>query len=158
MADIGHRIYHIFFSNSKNNYSSSVEGSQWKETERKSRVAGDTSDNIAFSASGVIVHDLKANQVINFPNIITNIGNSYNPHIGVFNFDRAGTYVFFISILGEYQSHVRTALVKDNVQIIHTHTPAVSNEYAGASNMAVVHLRVDFVGQGIGFRNKSESE
>ena len=63
---------------------------------------------VAFLATlSVHAKNLGVNQIIAFDNVITNVGNAYNSHAGVFIAPVSGIYVFSTSILSikNNQSH-----------------------------------------------------
>ena len=77
------------------------------KTNRKRQVENETP--VAFLATlSVHAENLGANQNIAFDNVITNVGNAYNSHAGVFIAPVSGIYVFSTFILSyrSSQSHV----------------------------------------------------
>ncbi|XP_060579446.1 uncharacterized protein LOC132736352 [Ruditapes philippinarum] len=72
---------------------------------RRSMISRQTSlqSNIAFTAgvSAYNLHNLGNHQTIIFDHVITNIGNAYHPHTGIFNAPVKGAYVITLTMTVE---------------------------------------------------------
>nr|XP_022292089.1 uncharacterized protein LOC111103253 isoform X3 [Crassostrea virginica] len=89
--------------------------------------AGVTSQSTSWS-SGTLV----------FPNVITNVGNGYNPSDGVFTAPRAGVYVFFVNVQGYNSQSIYVDIVLNGASKVRT--MAYTNYDAGP-NLAVLSLQ-----------------
>jgi len=81
------------------------------------------------------------NQTIAFDRVVTNVGNAYNPHVGVVTAPVSGIYVFSVSLLSYpgHKTHYQLYKNNDFVSNIYLHTPSAS-DYETTSQTAVLQL------------------
>jgi hypothetical protein len=94
---------------------------------------------IAFTAR--LVHDITPvgpGQSINFDRIVTNIGNGYNPHGGVFTARVPGVYIFAVTVMSLPSHYITVEMVKDGSELCYTR--AEREDYDSATCVATVHL------------------
>jgi len=101
-----------------------------------------TETPVAFFATltSHIVH-AGQNQIIAFDRVVTNVGNTYNPHVGAFTAPASGIYVFSVSLLS-YPGHTtHYQLMKNNdfISIIYLQTPS-AGQYESTSQTVVLQL------------------
>lgn len=84
-------------------------------------------------------HDLHSNAVIQFDDVVTNIGSSYNP-TGMFVCNRPGVYVFFTYILALQGFRIQVEVVKNNRIVANAHAPYMNGENGSGSNMVILNL------------------
>ncbi|KAL4222584.1 hypothetical protein ACF0H5_018625 [Mactra antiquata] len=90
-----------------------------KQHIERSTTKRQTGTEIGFSAR-VPEHlkNLAPHQPIVFGDVMTNLGNYYNPSSGVFFVPVTGTYLFFVNILSEVDNSIETELVVDGATLI----------------------------------------
>jgi hypothetical protein len=96
---------------------------------------------IAFTA--VLVTDathLGHQQPIIFNTTLTNIGNAYNRHDGMFTAPVAGTYQFVLSIMATFGGEVQTELALNGQRIIMTFSHGSSGRNDQGCNAAILSL------------------
>jgi len=96
------------------------------------------------------------NQTIAFDRVVTNVGNAYNPHVGVFNAPVTGIYVFSVSLLS-YPGHTtgyRLYKNDDFLSNIYLQTPG-AGQYESTSQTAVLQLNK---GDDVTLRNMKSDE
>ncbi|KAK7474368.1 hypothetical protein BaRGS_00034416 [Batillaria attramentaria] len=76
-----------------------------------------------------------------FDAVVTNIGNGYNPHTGVFIAPYNGIYAFFFSIMNHGSSALHVAIEKTGTVLASTYAQGISSTYDKASVMATVSLQ-----------------
>nr|KAG5690059.1 hypothetical protein BaRGS_016367 [Batillaria attramentaria] len=76
-----------------------------------------------------------------FDAVVTNIGNGYNPHTGVFTAPYNGIYAFFFSIMNHGSSALHVAIEKTGTVLASTYAQGISSTYDKASVMATVSLQ-----------------
>lgn len=81
-----------------------------------------------------------AHQNIVFDNVVTNKGDAYNPHHGIFVAPVTGTYVFTPTILAYNNAEVWCDLVVNNVAVARTYARGTDNRHDQGSITAVVSL------------------
>ena len=101
-----------------------------------------TETPVAFFAtlSSHILHEGQ-NQPIAFDRVVTNVGNAYNPHVGLFAAPVSGIYVFSVSLLS-YPGHTtHYDFFKNNefISAIYLHTPG-AGQYESTSQTVVLQL------------------
>ena len=96
---------------------------------------------VAFHATlKTSVQHVGVQQMVHFDNVITNIGNAYNPHFGAFVAPVSGVYVFHTTITG-YGHHVlHVSIVKNNGSVASFYIRGVESSFGNGSAMAVLHL------------------
>ncbi|KAL4222583.1 Complement C1q-like protein 2 [Mactra antiquata] len=85
------------------------------------------------------VKNLTAHQPIKFGNVITNIGNYYNPTSGMFFVPVTGTYLFYVNILSEANNNIETELVQDGSSLAEIYSGAGKFHGAG-SNFVIANV------------------
>jgi len=96
------------------------------------------------------------NQTIVFDRVVTNVGNAYNSHVGVFTAPVSGIYVFSVSLLG-YPGHTNVyELYKNDVLLsnIFLWTPVIG-QYESTSQTSVLQLNK---GDDVTLRNRFVDE
>ncbi|XP_060557323.1 complement C1q tumor necrosis factor-related protein 2-like, partial [Ruditapes philippinarum] len=73
------------------------------------------SPNIAFHAKNVKNNNPTAGYTIVFPDILLNLGDSYNTDTGVFTVPLGGIYLFTVQLCYDQSKYIDTGLVVDNV-------------------------------------------
>jgi hypothetical protein len=97
-------------------------------------------DVVAFTARlSPYMTTLGTNQAILFNNVLTNIGNAYHLHGGIFTTPVAGVYVFFVTIMSNPSKVLSVAIVKNDSDICKAY--GALNEGSG-SCLTTVHLAV----------------
>ncbi|BFZ22933.1 hypothetical protein BsWGS_25972 [Bradybaena similaris] len=76
---------------------------------------------VGFSASLNEITSFPPGQTVKYPNVITNVGNHYDPLTGVFKAPRTGYYLFHISALTNYDSQFWFQLIHNGVSRISIH-------------------------------------
>jgi hypothetical protein len=74
---------------------------------------------IAFTVC--LSHDITPvgpGQIINFDHIVTNIGNSYNPHGGLFTARVPGVYLFSVTAMALPNQYINVEVVKNDVRLV----------------------------------------
>lgn len=81
-------------------------------------------------------------QTIIFDRVVTNIGNHYHPHSGIFITIVAGVFVFFFDLRALDHALLAAEIVKDGSTLVVTYTisPDVTYLHRAESNMTIVHL------------------
>lgn len=98
---------------------------------------------IAFTATNSKdIEHLGNHQTIVFDRVVTNIGNQYHQHSGIFTTTVSGVYVFFFDLRARQNAELYGALVKDGTTLVvaYAYAPNVSHHHRSESNMAVTHL------------------
>jgi hypothetical protein len=101
-------------------------------------------DVVAFYA--YLTHKItspSAHDVLTFDTTITNIGNAYHQHSGIFIAPRAGTYVFTWSFRIQNDAHMSTELVVNNVAVGVVYFDATNGVGGNKAGTAVVHVQED---------------
>ncbi|OWF50186.1 Complement C1q-like protein 4 [Mizuhopecten yessoensis] len=96
--------------------------------------------NVMFSAQ--LTHTLSrvaVKQGIVFDSPVTNVGDCYSGHTGVFTCCKAGTYVFYWSIYTTGTHYVQTELMK-NTSSIAINRSGDANNYSTGTMMVLLHL------------------
>jgi len=92
------------------------------------------------------VVNLGENQVIEFSNVVTNVGNLYRKTTGEFYCDLPGTYVFHVHILANPHRNVYAVLTKNRAIVSYIYAASLDSSYSHGSNTAILQLnRDDFV-------------
>ena len=101
----------------------------------------DESTRIAFTA-GVSSSSTTWNSgTLVFPNVITNVGNGYNPSDGVFTAPRAGLYVFFVNIQS-YTNEDYVYILLNGSKKVQAHAETDnSGSYQAGPNVSVLNLQ-----------------
>jgi len=97
-----------------------------------------------------------ANQPVVFDRVVTNVGNAYNPHVGVFTAPVSGIYVFSVSLLN-YPGHTTNYHLNKNndvISAIYLHAPDAGHHEA-TSQTVVLQLTK---GDDVTLRNMSPDE
>lgn len=101
--------------------------------------------NIAFDA--MLSHDYvhgDQQAVLKFDNVLTNVGNAYNPSTGIFTAPTDGTYLFNWSIRTGYLASIVTKLMVNGKMVQATHTDSSldqANQFdAHSSKTAILTL------------------
>jgi len=84
-----------------------------------------------------------ANQTIAFDRVITNAGDSYNPHFGAFIAPVSGIYVFSVSLLS-CPGHTTAYMIYKNdvlISYIYLMTEPGTSQYESTSQTAVLQLQ-----------------
>ena len=77
-----------------------------------------------------------------FPNVITNVGNGYNPSDGVFTAPRAGVYVFFVNVQSYNGKPIYVDIVMNGSRKVKTMAYESSSSKSNAGpNLAVLSLQ-----------------
>lgn len=126
-----------------------------KPTKRNRIRQADLENPVAFLASvSSHTHDLGANQNIEFDNVITNIGNAYNSHAGLFIAPVSGIYLFSATILdypninGHFEIQKNNAVVTrlyvhSSVSVYDTSSSTVVLQLAKGDDLSVVNMDLD---------------
>ena len=102
----------------------------------------DVSKRIAFTAGVTSLSTTWNSGALVFPNVITNVGNGYNPTDGVFTAPLAGVYVFFVNVQGYYNQHIYVAIVLNGApKVMAMSHNDVMQSYKAGPNMAVLYLQ-----------------
>lgn len=106
------------------------------------KILVDVSKRIGFTASISSSSTNWSKGTLVFPEVITNVGNGYNPISGVFTAPTAGEYVFFASIMGDQTQSIYVDIVLNGVRQVRV-AVATSNSdyYDAASNLALLTLQ-----------------
>ena len=84
--------------------------------------------------------NLGANQNIIFDNVVTNIGNGYNLHQGVFVAPVAGTYVFFSTVLANNDGEAWVHIAVNGKNMANFYARGTDGRHDSGSQMIVVTL------------------
>lgn len=84
--------------------------------------------------------NMGAHQNIVFDNVVTNEGDAYNPHHGIFVAPVTGTYVFTPTILAYNNAEVWCDLAVNNVAVARVYARGTDNRHDQGSITAVVSL------------------
>jgi len=79
-----------------------------------------------------------ANQPIVFDRVVTNVGNAYNPHVGLFSAPASGIYVFSVTLLNYLGHTTRYQLQKNNDVISQIFIHAPDGGYHESTSQTVV--------------------
>ncbi|KAL4237436.1 hypothetical protein ACF0H5_002153 [Mactra antiquata] len=74
-----------------------------------------TARTIGFTAeaSAMNLHYLDENQTIKFDRVVSNIGNAYHPHTGIFGVPNSGVFVFSVTATSSLNKEVTLQLMVD---------------------------------------------
>ncbi|VDI48781.1 caprin-2 [Mytilus galloprovincialis] len=100
--------------------------------------------NVAFHANMVGLKSLHDNEVLHFDKVNTNLGNSYDEHLGVFQSPTPGFYVFFVHFLTIAPKSIEAHIVRNGDIIQNVYAGIMGRTdagYAPGSNMAIVQLK-----------------
>ena len=94
---------------------------------------------VAFSAR-VSEHltDLQPQEIIVFDQLITNIGEAYDPSSGVFTCPLSGTYQLFVTVLSGFNTKVESGLVVNDIEVARLYSGAQNAH--GSSTAAMIFL------------------
>ena len=81
---------------------------------------------------------MSPNQIIQFNQIKTNIGNAYDANFGLFKAPRAGLYEFVLIATAYSSNMVNLEMVRNGVMLCRAH--AASNNYETGVCVSMVHL------------------
>ncbi|XP_071139370.1 complement C1q tumor necrosis factor-related protein 3-like [Mytilus edulis] len=95
---------------------------------------------VAFHARLAKSVTLHGAQTVIFDKDITNIGNAYNPHTGLFKAPYAGLYFFSCTFLKQRSTFLRVQMMKNNIEVQLGYANKESKSDAG-SMIAVVYLK-----------------
>jgi hypothetical protein len=85
------------------------------------------------------ITNVAVNQVIVFDRVVTNIGNAYNNHGGIFTAPVSGAYEFAVTIMSEPGHVMHADILKDGTDEL-CHMYASSAEYDTSTCVVMVHL------------------
>ena len=103
----------------------------------------DVSTKIGFTASVSSTSSSWTGNTLIFPNVITNVGNGYNPSDGVFTAPRAGVYVFFVNVQSYSVETIYVDIVLNGVTKVRTmaYDSGDKDYYEAGPNLAVLSLQ-----------------
>ena len=102
----------------------------------------DVSTKIGFTASVSSTSSSWTGNTLIFPNVITNVGNGYNPSDGVFTAPRAGVYVFFVNVQSYNTQAIYVDIVLNGATKVRTMAETSSiDHYDAGPNLAVLSLQ-----------------
>jgi hypothetical protein len=98
-----------------------------------------TSQAIAFTASlSREIRPVGAHQIIDFDTVITNIGDCYNAHGGLFTAHVPGVYQFSVTVISETNHYSDVIIVKNGAELCRAH--GEGDAFDSGTCLATVHL------------------
>lgn len=97
---------------------------------------------VAFSATikKVRVDNVGLHQNIVFSDVITNIGNSYNNHQGVFVAPVSGLYMFAVTLLSTQNAELSAAIEVNGADVLRMFEKGADNRHGSAAQSVIVQL------------------
>ena len=100
------------------------------------------STRIGFTAGVTSISSTWNSGTLVFPEVITNVGNGYNPCDGVFTAPRAGVYVFFVNVQSYDIGGIFVDIVLNGVTKVRTLAFGIGSDLLKAGpNLAVLSLQ-----------------
>ncbi|XP_071174599.1 complement C1q-like protein 2 [Mytilus edulis] len=113
------------------------------DTTHSKRVTTINPRNVAFHANMVGRKSLHDNEVLHFDRVNTNLGNSYDEHLGVFQSPTPGYYVFFVHFLTYVPNTLEAQIVRNGhiIQNVYAgNRGSAGAKYAPGSNLVIIQL------------------
>nr|XP_022291263.1 uncharacterized protein LOC111102706 [Crassostrea virginica] len=103
----------------------------------------EVSTKIGFTASVSSSSSSWTGNTLVFPQVITNVGNGYNPSDGVFTAPMAGVYVFFVNVQSYHQETIYVDIVLNEATKVRTmaYDYGDNDYYEAGPNLAVLSLQ-----------------
>ncbi|XP_060569508.1 complement C1q-like protein 4 [Ruditapes philippinarum] len=106
------------------------------------RVRRQSYDTVAFSATlnKLNVGHIGVHQNIVFSDVITNIGNGYNNHHGVFVAPVSGLYMFSTTLLSGKNVEFAASIEINGSDVVRMYERGTDNRHGSATQIVIVHL------------------
>ncbi|KAK3576842.1 hypothetical protein CHS0354_002636 [Potamilus streckersoni] len=91
-----------------------------------------------FAQLSVSLTDLGMNQIIQFNNVVTNIGEGYYPNLGIFIAPVKGLYVFHVRVMVASGMRQYLAIVKDGVWTQPLYPTALGDQHPNIDSVTIV--------------------